>query len=132
MQEKDFQSKFTRWVKDNWVENSAFELKFVDLTKHKSMPYSAIKPHQLMALKLACSPVNKLVYKIPDMGISQKPFDCFCLHKASAFLVVMFWERGVDKFYMIAYNDIVREIRVSDRKSLTLSRLKEIGQVYNF
>jgi len=60
MKEKNFQVKFSRWLKHNFKGTFKFELK---LTKGKSLPFSAVSEHQVDALK-----AKVLVYKIPDVG----------------------------------------------------------------
>ena len=123
MKESDFQSKFTRWLKYEWPveENAAFELK---MTKGKSLPFDAVKAHQLAGLRVAGIGLN---YKIPDDTFSQKPFDCFHLY-GGGYVVVMFWEPGVKHFYIIPVCAWELEVESSDRKSLTEERAMIIGK----
>lgn len=81
--------------------------------------------HQLAAL-LAVKH-NRLAYKIADDSVGFKPFDCFHIRNAPAYVVVMFYKRGTKKFYMIDVDTWERETKVSSRKSLTEDRAGEIG-----
>jgi len=118
VREADFQTKFTRWAKHNLITRTgAYELK---LTKTKSLPFNAVAPHQIIALQLVKH--NHLGYKIPDVGLSQKPFDFFNISSSQspdAQIVVMFYTRGNNKFYMIDVDDFVNKAKSSERKSLT-------------
>lgn len=121
MKEKDFQTKFTRWAKANIRENAAFELK---LAKAPSLPFDAIAEHQVA--NLLSVKHRSLTYKIPDAGFDQKPFDCFTFSGASAYIVIMFYEkRGEKEFYLIDIDEFLRWKDMSKRKSLT--RAEAIG-----
>lgn len=121
--EADFQTKFGRWLQYEWKQNGAYELK---LTNKKSIPFSAVKDHQVAALKKVY--YGGVYYKIPDTGYDKKPFDCFYL-EASAYVVIMFYERGKKEFIMIHIMEWLKEIEKSKRKSLTENRAREIGMV---
>lgn len=122
MREKDFQSKFTRWAEHNLRHSGAFELK---LTKGKSIPFTAVADHQKDALlHVKCTQIG---YKIPDVGMGQKPFDFFILRKEHAYVVCMFYTRGCKTFYMIDIENWISEENFNTRKSLTEDRAKEIG-----
>ena len=120
MLEKDFQTKFNKWLKYNWNMTSAFELKMV---KGKSMPFNAVKEHQIIALRLVGS---KLVYKIADDSRGTKPFDCFMLVNSPGYIVIMFYKRGQKEFIIIEISNFIKEMKTSKRKSLTEKRAKEI------
>lgn len=127
MKEKDFQVKFTRWLRYRYpLESAAFELK---ICKGTSLPFSAVQPHQVSAL-LAVKNTG-LEYKIPDDTMGSKPFDCFRLF-GNAFVVVMFYERSVNHFYLIDIDIWCHEVSVSTRKSLTENRAIEIGTLGQF
>lgn len=126
MKEKDFQVRFTRWLRYRWEGSGAFELK---ICHAKSLPYSAVQEHQVAALLAVKNP--GMEYKIPDDSRSAKPFDVFRL-VGPAFVVVQFYSRGADHFYMIDVDRWVEETRTSDRKSLTEARAKEIGTIGRF
>jgi hypothetical protein len=126
--EKDFQTKFNKWLMHNWSVggvSGAFELK---LEKGKSLPFSAVKDHQERALSLAKH--HGLVYKIPDGNFEQKPFDVFILSQAAAFVVLQFYRHGQKEFIMINIDNWLKEKATSKRKSLTEERAKEIGTTF--
>ena len=122
MVEADFQTKFSKWAKYNIKYSGAFELK---LTKTSSIPFSSVADHQILNLKIAKH--SNLVYKIMDVGLAQKPFDCFTLSNVQAYVVLMFYKRGQKEFFMIDIDDFIKEKETSDRKSLLESRAREIG-----
>ena len=127
MKEKDFQSLFTVWAKRNWKKSAAFELK---LTKLKSMPFNKVERHQLIALYDA--KYLSMFHKISDMSVGYKPFDCFCLAGAEAYVVVMYYKKGDRKYcYLIDVTAFRAEEQKSKRKSLTEERAGEIGTKIN-
>lgn len=122
MNESDFQTKFNRWLKHCWAEHSAvFELKF---SKTNSLPFSAVKPHQIENLTIANS--GSFIYKIPDVGQAQKPFDSFIMRRVPAYIVVYYYTPGEKDFYMIHLSDWLKERREGARMSLTRDRAQEI------
>ncbi len=122
MKEKDFQTKFNKWVKHNFNGTGVFELK---ITHGKSIPFNAVQEHQSFALSKAKH--SKIIYKIPDGGF-QNPFDSFQISGAKAFVVVMFYAPNQKKFYMIDVDDWGKEDLLSSRRSLTEDRAREIGK----
>lgn len=126
MKEKNFQSKFNRWLQNRYEGNGVFELKLV---KRNSLPFDAVKEHQLHALQMA--KYQSVVYKIEDGSFSQKPFDCFKI-TCPSFVVVMFYKRSQNCFYMIDIDKFLTEKVISKRKSLTEERAWDIGQCYTF
>lgn len=120
-QEKDFQSAFNRWCKHIYPHTAAFELK---ITKDSSLPFSAVKEHQEIALHAAKH--GKMVYKIPDDSRGFKPFDSFMLTGTPAYVVIMFNAPSRD-FYMIDIDEWFREKAIATRKSITLEKAKQIG-----
>ena len=122
MKESDFQTKFGHWVRNRYQGSGVFELK---LCKEKSWQFSEIKEHQLAALYIAKH--KSLYFKIPDVGVMQKPFDTIVIAGTPAYLAIMFYERGQREFFLIDIDILKREIEVSDRRSLTSDRAREIG-----
>lgn len=122
MTERDFQTRFTRWARHHIKESCACELK---ISHTKTLPFTAVKEHQrssLLAAKKAC-----LVYKIPDVGFDQKPFDCVILNKTNAYLVILFHvNRGDKEFYMIDIDKIMALI-ASGKKSLDQKSASELA-----
>ena len=124
MKEKDFQSEFNKYAKYIHKQTGAYELK---LAKGSSLPFDAVKDHQVQALLNAKH--SHIVYKITDTGFAQKPFDCFSLVGVPAYVVIMFYERGQKEFFMIDVDTWVEEKTNSVRRSLTSDRAREIGSV---
>lgn len=123
LKEKDFQTKFNKWCKHVWKKTAAFELK---VTPGTSLAFNHVQPHQEAALLAAKT--SGIVFKIPDAGW-QNPFDSFMLAGVDAIIVVMFRskERAQKEFVMIDIETWLHERAISERKSLTESRAKEIG-----
>lgn len=133
MKEKDFQTKFLKWLKNNPEKikgSAAFELK---LTKKSSLPFDAVKPHQVDALLAVKS--SGLSYKIPDDSRGYKPFDCFRLNTPNAFVVVQFYTPYEKEFFIIDILDWQR-LRMDEgakekgRKSLTRELAMEYGRPF--
>lgn len=124
--EKDFQTEFNKWlVRRGWDKTTAFELK---ITKKDYINFKEVKPHQLRNLLLA---KQKMIYKIPDVGMDQKPFDSFIMCDALAYVVILFYQpRKPKQFAMIEVDAYKKEALSSDRASLTLDRAREIGKIY--
>lgn len=74
---------------------------------------------------------NKIGYKLPDTGYSQKPFDFFG-YKGPAYVVIMYYQKGVKHFYLIDIDVWIEERDKSTRKSLVEARAKEIGVRHEF
>ena len=120
MKEKDFQTEFG---KRNTVEG-CFELK---LCKGTSLPFDALKDHQVEAL-LAVSGEG-LFHKITDQPVFKgnktrftrpKPFDCFFLKNVWGYVVVMFWvPRKKKNVYYIEICSWQSMVVTAGRKSLT-------------
>lgn len=123
MTEKAFQTAFSKWAKHHIEWPGAFELK---VTPTDSIPFAAVKPHQVAALKVVHN--GTFVFKIPDTGNMQNPFDCFTLCKNGAWVVIRFGgQRGMGRFVMISITNWVKETASSTRRSLTFDRACEIG-----
>lgn len=117
MKEKNFQTTFNHWVKNVYRKTAAFELK---QTKTNSLAFSSVVEHQVQALYNVRNGI--LVYKIPDVGY-ENPFDSFALYQTPAFVVIKY----PSFFCMIDINDWINEVKISDRKSLTDKRAREIA-----
>ncbi len=103
MTEAKFQTEFTKWAKHNLRRNTAIELKIVN---GERFSLSDIREQQWICLKNAKS--RTLAYKIPDAGISQKPFDMFVLSGADAYVAIMFYSRGEREFFMFDIDTMLR------------------------
>ena len=141
MLEKNFQSIFGNWLKENNPTRSAvFELK---LEKGKSIRFDAVREHQLvnlLAIKNGCG----FYYKIVDSPITfyggkmrftaTKPYDCQYLVGIEAFIVVLFYVPRRPKNAICvepeAWEKKQKEFAEQGRLSIRESELREIGQVY--
>lgn len=112
MKEKNFQITFNHWLKEVYKHNGAFELK---QTKTNSLPFDAVKEHQIWGLLAVRH--QTLVLKLPDVGM-QMPFDCFCMTEQPAFVVIKY-PKGVA---IIPIDIFVMESSRSKRRSLTYGR----------
>ena len=132
MVEKNFQSIFKNWLGANMPEvTSVYELK---LEKGKSIAFSRVYDHQVIGLRMA--KYGGLYHKIPDSPVSYggarfnkpKPFDCFVLRNAEAYIVILFYEPRKDKeVFFIDVDAWIVERDSSTRKSLTKDRAREIS-----
>jgi len=128
MKEKDFQSKFSKWLRYNWTNqcSARFELKLVNLSQTKTFNLKLLKDHQIQALS-----TKKLIYKIPDTGF-QNPFDCLVMSQdAEGYLVIQFWKCAVKHFYMIPIANIIK-IKEEGTKSLNEAMCKHLGFTCSF
>lgn len=122
MKEKDLQTLFNKWCKKYATESAAYELK---LARGNSLPFSSVQEHQVNALLVVST--GTLVHKIADCGY-QNPFDSFVLSGAKAYVVIAF-NGDIKKFVLIDIQTFIQEARSSHRKSLTMERAFELGQV---
>lgn len=117
MKEKDMQTLFGHWLKANWFETSAFELK---ICKEKLFNLKKIEQHQLENLNLVRN--GLFYYKIADEGFAQKPFDCITLYQRQAYVVVLFYEpRKPKRFYMIPIK-VIKDLISQNIKSIDEKR----------
>ena len=99
MNEKIFQSKFGKWIRENKealeILPAVYELK---LEKGVSFAFDKVKEHQIKAL-LEAKHIG-LYHKIADQTIGKggkfgmtlkKPFDCFYVKGIKAFIVIGFY-----------------------------------------
>lgn len=89
-------TKVIAWLKQNHSKSCAFEIKN---TKGNTIPKSALKPHQLLALQDASSS-RGLVKKISDASMTQQPFDGFQLVNVTAYVIACFSSHG----YCLVFN----------------------------
>jgi len=127
MKEKNIQNLFGKWLhKHKAVKvSTAFELK---LCKTKSWPYTSIADHQIAGLYDAKH--GGLYHKLSDMSRGTKPWDCFYMVNAEAYVVLVYYTPREKKIMIwIDIDDFIMEMKSSRRKSLTERRAKEIGIV---
>lgn len=122
--EAAFQTLFKRWLTARWEGGSAvFELK---RTLTDSIPFSALKDHQIDALKQATG--GQLYYKIPDDSYGQKPFDCFVFKNAEAYVVIAFGKQ-LKSFHVIRIHDWLKKRDARTRESLTVMEADSIAYI---
>lgn len=80
-----------KWFLTNHPSSVALEIK---ATKTNSIPFSAVKPHQLKALLAVRSPLG-MSYKIPDSSHVRLPFDGFVLKKTESYVVACFTKQRI-------------------------------------
>lgn len=122
--EADFTLLFRHWLKAERVggiSSAAFELK---QTTSNSLPYDAVKDHQIDAL-LASKSSKGFLYKAPDDSRGIKPFDMFFLKRAGAYVVIKY----PDFFCIIEVDAFIYSKDMSDRKSLTAAEARKIADV---
>lgn len=89
--EADLQGKFGRWLRSEaggevFPFACAFELKAKEAGE--SIAFDAVAVHQAAALEAASEYGEGVYYKLTDLSLGRKPFDCFWLKNAHAFVVV--------------------------------------------
>lgn len=125
MTEADRTTLFMKWAKVHLKETFVFEAK---ICKEKSLPFKAVKPHQVAGLRRANMDIFN--YKIGDHGFDQKPFDGFQMYKVNAYVVVFWYTHPGDRrFSLIPINVWTAEEAFSSRESLTFERAFEIAPV---
>lgn len=151
MREKNFQTLFSTWVKENKIyifeeygDAIVWELK---ICKEKSIRFDDVKPHQVEALLEAQE--GGVYHKINDMPFipdnpkmrftNKKPFDCFFIAEGLGFVVIWFYEKGQRvkdrEMILIDINTWVKEeciAKKEGRKSVRVEYLKTIGRVEKF
>lgn len=132
MKEKDIQRLFGKVINIAGV----FELK---LCKGNSLPYNAVKEHQIEAL-LDISTGKGLFHKISDVPVSwvkgnrirgtlAKPFDCFYIKRYPAYIGICYYKpRQPKKVYLIDIQIFISLKIMDDRKSLTEDKANKVSQ----
>lgn len=102
--EAEFTTRFKKWLRSRPRRSfsAAYELK---VTTGKSIPFSAVQPHQVDALLQVKE--NFFMFKIPDAGY-QNPFDMFVMDGQEAYVVFAFLtEREPARVWIIDINMFV-------------------------
>jgi hypothetical protein len=126
MKEKSLQILFGHWLKANWKQSAAFELK---ICKTNRFNLKCIAEHQLANLEVAN---NRLFfYKLPDLGL-QNPFDCLTLFQVPAYVVIFFYKpRQTKKFCAIPIGHVIAYVG-SGQKSITEKEAEELASLRGF
>ena len=120
--EAEFTVYFRHWLKANPMKSGAFELK---QTTTNSLDFSDVKDHQLDALLASNSKSLGFLYKIPDDSRGIKPYDMIYLRDSKSYLVIKY-----PKFFVLIDPFVfVEEKTISNRKSLTSERAREISTI---
>lgn len=118
--EANFGEIFRHYLRAHpWPRPAAFELK---QTTANAIAFDSVQPHQINALASANSTLG-ILYKAPDDSRGIKPFDYFYLVECDAYIVIKY----PHFFVVIALVNFLREKQLSERKSLTASRAREIA-----
>jgi len=115
------------------IQSEVYELK---ICNGKSLPFSAIKEHQIQAL-LEVENVG-LYHKLTDPPVfygmnsrfnSPRPFDCMYLKGIPGFIVVWFYKpRQPKSFIKIPIENFIEMDNNANRKSFTEEMAKECGE----
>lgn len=142
MKEKDFQREFGHWLESHPQPTTVFELK---ICKGISIPFDAVREHQVAALSKARD--GHLYHKIQDSPVSwgtdspmrftaPKPFDCFVISKAFAYIVIWPYikgqRKGVREMIWVEVEKWVQLMESATKKSIRIAELKEHAEVINF
>lgn len=114
--EKDFYKR----LGEHYLEKTNYPAIEVKITKTNRFPYKSLPPHQERAL------VNKWFYKIPDVGLAQKPLD-IVFKRTMAPVVIVFYKPRNSEIIEIPGDVFLREKYTSGDKSLHISRARELG-----
>ena len=125
MREKDIQSLFTKWVRQNYKESAAWELKVCK--QGRALAYTAFQPQQIPSLLKA---KHECIYKkLSDMDPSLKPFDALQICRSKAYVVVVWYKPYcLKEAVWLDIDAFVHEQETSQRKSLTQERARQIAE----
>lgn len=124
---------FGKYLKVNSPKQTeVYELK---ICKGNALPFDHLKQHQIDALLQVND--GSLYHKLTDPPIFQgmktrfnspRPFDCFCLVKIPAYIILWFYKPREKKvFIKISIKDFIFLSRTSKRKSITEEMALAIG-----
>lgn len=89
------EAKITPLVEKYFLEKYPFSvLVEIKATKTNTIPFSAVKSHQLQSLKQVRTPVGK-AHKMSDIGRVQQPADFWMFKNAQSFVVACFLKERV-------------------------------------
>ena len=111
MNEKNFRSLFTKWLKKYAEETFVYELK---ITKRDTLPFSKFQAHQLPALYNAKHSI--LAHKISDSAIGYKPFDGAVWRNCPAYVGIMFYKPRMKKVCYLLDIDVVMKLKDTPKK----------------
>ena len=122
--EAEFQTLFGKWIEKR--KNVAHEAKFERTKRFNLKQWVAKEPQQ--ARSLAEVKHKGFYYKIPDVGNSIKPFDCFTIF-GDAYLVIAF---SLEKKFVMVDIDLAISL-YKKQISVSFPELQNLGaDVYSF
>lgn len=114
------------------IVSEAYELK---ICKGTSLPFDAVKDHQIKALREV---TTGFFHKITDPPIygnmetrfnKPRPFDCFFVRDVIGYVVIWFYKPREKKIFIkIPIGVWMQEVKTADRKSITELRAKQLGE----
>lgn len=134
MTEKQMQGFFGKWVRQNPPKvTTAWELKY---TKGNRISFDAVQPHQ--EANLLATKNNFFYHKITDPPVFagmntrtniKRPYDCFCIVKGEAYVVVWFYKPRKPKVFIQIDINVFIDFRDNhSMKSFTEEEALSIGK----
>lgn len=125
MKEKDVQIKFKHWVEENPPSTStAYELKLTKNGTFNLASWVDKQPHQLRGLLLSSVPGKMCYHKISDASFEQKPYDCFVMTGAEAFLVIYYFKKHRT---IMVKPELIQQLLTEGVKGVTFDQLHSLG-----
>lgn len=127
--ESDFQSEFTKWLRTKAEElgmgyTFGYDLK---ITKTNSMPFTAVKPHQITSLKKTKH--GCIRHKISDQAVGFKPFDGMQICNSPAYLIILYYKKGDRKvMYFVDIDDYISFVGDKSRGGLPEETAKTMAK----
>ena len=129
--EKDFQSDFTRWLREKahlYGMNKTFvyELK---ITHEKRISFSRVEEHQITSLKKAKN--SCIRHKISDQAMGFHPFDGGQWCMVPAYIIILWYIPRKPKVPIwIDIDDFIHLQETHDKKSITYQDAIKVGKTY--
>jgi hypothetical protein len=133
MKEANLQTLFGKYLTEHPPSTTeVYELK---ICKGPSLPFDAVKDHQIKGLLEA---QNGLYHKITDFPMfagsksrfnRPKPFDCICFNNVIGYVVILFYQPRKKKIvYKTSVKNFLHLKETSSRKSCTEKMIAEISE----
>jgi hypothetical protein len=119
--EAKFTTAWQKWYRNEGHFSGPVEIKVV--SKGPLNYKSDIKPHQLVALKVANE--SRFCWKLSDIAQLLNPFDVMCYQESPAYFCINWGYPQEKTFFLVPIQAILCEIE-SGSKSLTKKRAMEI------
>lgn len=129
--EADFQTKFTKWAKENWLKKFGKISAYVELKKSDgfTLGWSKIEPHQYTELDKAHNRVA--VHKISDTAMGYKPVDTVVVAGLGLLAVMFNIQKQMKVFYFIDIDKIMYLKNILKKRSLSEQDCLEHGDKIN-